>query len=100
MEAKSSYSSKQKKKYQAVLTAQFMSSEEEDNAGGFIVRPPSWESDEFRKVKRQLDEKYSSMNSSVSKRMLANRRTGPVAPKVTPTTTGVEWIVADQSNNE
>ena len=77
-----------------------MSSEEEDNAGGFIVRSPSWESDEFIKVKRQLDEKYSSMNSSISKRILANRRTGPVAPKVTPTTTRVEWVVADHSYNE
>ena len=77
-----------------------MSSEEEDNAGGFIVRPLSWQSDEFRKVKRQLDEKYLSMNSSVSKRILANRRKGPVAPKVTPTTTRVEWIAADQSYNE
>ena len=77
-----------------------MSSEEEDNSGGFIVHSPSWQSPEFQKLKQDLDEKYALISSQKSKRMLAKRSKGIDSQKEIPEAKAYySWIIRDSDMN-
>ena len=75
-----------------------MSSEEDrkDNGGDvFVRRPLTWESNEFRRVKRVLEEKWRSIQTNHSRRLTVKRVNGANSERQQPQDLEKEelWIV-------
>ena len=98
VQKKTSWSSEKKKKVQAALTMDLMSSEEdgeEDGNSVFIVRPLPWVTPEMQRIKSQLDQKYAKKMTARSRRQYLQRVEGepsrrPVPTKVNET---IQWAI-------
>ena len=80
---------------------EYTSSDEDREDNGeevFVRRPLTWESDEFRRVKRVLDEKWKSIQSKHSRRLTVKRVNGTNSERQQPQDLEEEdlWIVATE----
>ena len=81
------------------MKVEHISSEEdcEDNGEEIVPRRPlTWESDEFRRVKRVLDEKWRSLQTKHSRRLTVKSVNGANSERQQPQDLEEEdlWIVA------
>ncbi|XP_078586100.1 uncharacterized protein LOC144867970 [Branchiostoma floridae x Branchiostoma japonicum] len=81
LRAKTSYDPSIKQKVQRVLLTEYMSSEDsgdsDEEEKTFKTRPIPWQSDLFTRYKRELDFKYSKMQTDLARRQSVKRVPGP-----------------------
>ena len=84
-------SEKDKTTVKAILTPEFMSSEESDDVGSFTVRPLSWRSQKATDIMCCLDDRHVS--SERSRRMTFDRLEGPVSDRIRPVADSrIYWV--------
>lgn len=97
---KSSWSSDKKKKIEAALTMDLMSSEEDGEVDGnsvFVVKPLPWLTPEIARIKHQLDEKYSKKMTPRSRRQYLQRVEGELSSRPVPrkVTDSIAWAISN-----
>ena len=100
VQKRTSWSVEKKKKVQAALTMDLMSSEEdgeEDGNSVFIVRPLPWVSPEMQRIKEQLDKKCLKKMTARSRRQYLQRVEGEPSRRPLPRNLNdsIQWAITN-----